>query len=84
MRRWAADNRSIYGGFFWLNGDERYRVSRDAYYMAGAGGQTTLIIPTHDLVVVRLGHYRGEFASAAGFSKALELLIEAVPIQNER
>ena len=24
------------------------------------GGQTTLIIPSHDLVVVRLAHYRGE------------------------
>jgi hypothetical protein len=29
--------------------------------------------------VVRLGHYRGESAGAAGFSKALALLLEAVP-----
>src|SRR5207249_2770025 len=76
---WAADQRRIYGAFFWLNGDGRYPVPRDAYYMAGAGGQTTLIIPSHDLVVVRLGHYRGVSAGAAGFSKALALLIEAVP-----
>ena len=81
---WAADNRPIYGAFFWLNGDRRYPVPRDAYYMAGAGGQTTLIIPSHDLVVVRLGHYRGESYAASGFSKALALLIEAVPkAQNE-
>ena len=76
---WAADNRPIYGAFFWLNGDGRYPVPRDAYYMAGAGGQTTLMIPSHDLVVVRLGHYRGEGAGALGFQKALSLLIEAVP-----
>ena len=47
--------------------------------MAGAGGQTTLIIPSHDLVIVRLGHSRGESYAASGFSKALALLIEAVP-----
>src|SRR5215475_4614717 len=76
---WAADNRPIYGAFFWLNGDGQYPVPRDAYYMAGAGGQTTLIIPSHDLVVVRLGHSRGEAYAGSGFSKALALLIEAVP-----
>jgi len=76
---WAADGRPIYGAFFWLNGDGRFPVPRDAYYMAGAGGQTTLIIPSHDLVVVRLGHFRGATASALGFDKALALLMEAVP-----
>jgi hypothetical protein len=36
--------------------------------MAGAGGQTTMIVPSHDLVVVRLGHYRGETAGAGALS----------------
>ena len=76
---WQADNRPIYGGFFWINGDGALPVPHDAYYMAGAGGQTTLIIPSHDLVVVRLGHYKGSTAGAAGFSNALALLMEAVP-----
>ena len=56
---WVADGRSIYGGFFWVNGDGNYPIPNDAYYMAGAGGQYTIIIPSHDLVVVRLGHYKG-------------------------
>jgi CubicO group peptidase (beta-lactamase class C family) len=76
---WPADQRPIYGAFFWLNGDGSLPVPRDAYYMAGAGGQTTLIVPSHDLVVVRLGHYRGAAAGALGFRKALALLMEAVP-----
>ena len=76
---WAADNRPIYGGFFWLNGDGRYPVPKDAYYMAGAGGQTTLIIPSHDLVVVRLGHYKGATPGEAALKHTLALLLEAVP-----
>jgi CubicO group peptidase (beta-lactamase class C family) len=79
---WEADKRPIYGGFFWINGDSTFPVPRDAYYMAGAGGQTTLIIPSHDLVVVRLGHYKGSQAGDAGFEKALALLMEAVPRRN--
>jgi CubicO group peptidase (beta-lactamase class C family) len=47
--------------------------------MSGAGGQTTLIIPSHDLVVVRLGHYKGSEVGSASFRKALALLMEAVP-----
>ncbi len=54
-------------------------MPEDAYYMAGAGGQTTLIVPSHDLVVVRLGHYRGAPAAEAALRRALALLVEAVP-----
>jgi CubicO group peptidase (beta-lactamase class C family) len=76
---WEADNRPIYGGFFWINGDGGFPAPRDAYFMAGAGGQTTLIIPSHDLVVVRLGHYKGSAPGEEAFKKALTLLIEAIP-----
>jgi hypothetical protein len=47
--------------------------------MSGAGGQTTLIIPSHQLVVVRMGHFKGSSAGGASFRKALALLMEAVP-----
>jgi CubicO group peptidase (beta-lactamase class C family) len=76
---WSADQRPVYGGFFWINTQGAFPVPRDAYYMAGAGGQTTLIIPSHDLVVVRLGHFKGSRAGSSGFRKALALLMEAVP-----
>src|SRR5947209_11162706 len=76
---WEDDKRPIYGGFFWINGDGRFPVPREALYMAGAGGRTTLIIPSHDLVVVRLGHYKGSEPGDKSFKRALALLMEAVP-----
>ena len=76
---WVADGRPIYGGFFWINGNGEYPVPKEAFFMSGAGGQTTLIIPDHDLVVVRLGHYKGSLAGDKGFKQALSLLMEAVP-----
>jgi CubicO group peptidase (beta-lactamase class C family) len=79
---WEADKRPIYGAFFWLNRDGTFPVPNEAYYMSGAGGQTTLIIPSHDLVVVRLGHYKGEPFGAQSFRRALALLMEAVPRRN--
>jgi CubicO group peptidase (beta-lactamase class C family) len=79
---WEADKRPVYGGFFWLNGEGTFPVPRDAYYMSGAGGQTTLIIPSHDLVVVRMGHFKGAEPGGAGFRRALALLMEAVPSRN--
>jgi CubicO group peptidase (beta-lactamase class C family) len=80
---WEADGRPIYGGFFWLNGTGTFPVPRNAYYMSGAGGQTTLIVPSHDLVVVRLGHYKGAQAGGQALRRALELLLETVPERAE-
>jgi CubicO group peptidase (beta-lactamase class C family) len=76
---WVADGRPIYGGFFWINGDGAIPVPKSAYYMAGAGGQYTMIIPTHDLVVVRLGHFKGDEVGSKDFNQALVLFQEAVP-----
>ncbi len=79
---WAADNQPVYGGFIWINGTGEYPVEKEAYYFSGAGGQTTLVIPSHDMVVVRLRHYKGSQAGEDGFKKALSLLMEAVPAHN--
>lgn len=74
---WA---RPEYGGFFWLNRVQTFpAVPEDAYYMAGAGGQYTIIIPTHDLVVVRIGHYTGSEPGSRALNAALAVLMEAVP-----
>ena len=76
---WEADGRPVYGAFFWINGAGAYPLPRDAYYMSGAGGQKTLIVPSHDLVVVRLGHFRGAGPGDAALARALALLMQAVP-----
>ncbi len=76
---WKEDGRPIYGGFFWINGNETFPIPKDAYYMAGAGGQYTFIIPSHDLVVVRLGHFKGMGPGTESLKQALALLLEAVP-----
>jgi CubicO group peptidase (beta-lactamase class C family) len=76
---WKEDGRPVYGGFFWINGSGQLPVPKDAFYMSGAGEQMTLIVPSHDLVVVRLGHDRGEKAARPGLKRALALLLEAVP-----
>jgi CubicO group peptidase (beta-lactamase class C family) len=76
---WVADQNPVYGGFFWINGDGSYPVPRSAYFMSGAGGQKTMIIPSHDLVVVRLGHFKGADEGVKSFKKSLALLMEAVP-----
>jgi len=76
---WQADQRPVYGGFFWINGDRSFPLPANAYYMAGAGGQFAFVIPSHDLVVVRLGHYRGAAWGTQSLGRALRLLLEATP-----
>jgi CubicO group peptidase (beta-lactamase class C family) len=69
----------VYGGLFWVNGDGGWNVPKSAYLANGAGGQRTIIIPTHDLVVVRMGHYRGDRAGMKALNAALAELMLAVP-----
>jgi CubicO group peptidase (beta-lactamase class C family) len=77
---WEADKQPIYGGgLFWLNGDGFYPAPRDAFYMQGVGGQSVLIIPSHQLAIVRLGHYKGQAAGLPALRKAVGILVEAVP-----
>jgi CubicO group peptidase (beta-lactamase class C family) len=46
-----------YGGFWWLNHEsEQFRsLPADVYFASGAFGQNILVIPSHDLVISRMG-----------------------------
>lgn len=69
----------VYGGLVWLNFAGQWRVPTDAYYLAGAGGQFTIVVPSRELVVVRMGHQRGGPVSRDGLNEALGLLTEVLP-----
>ena len=51
----TADIGNMYGGQFWLVPDDRTDVPGDAYMTNGNRGQFTIIVPSHDLVIVRRG-----------------------------
>ncbi|CAN5256137.1 serine hydrolase [soil metagenome] len=52
-----ADPDHHYGGQFWLNAGGRYpSIPEDAYWAGGARGQVTMVIPSRNVVIARLGH----------------------------
>jgi CubicO group peptidase (beta-lactamase class C family) len=82
---WVADGRPVYGGgFFWVNGDSALPLPRTAIAMRGAGGQSATLIPSHDLVVVRIGKYRGAGPGGRALTRGFELLMHIVPARAAR
>lgn len=73
-----AWRRPEYGGQFWVNGIGQWNLPRDAYFMSGAGGQHTFIVPSHDLVIVRMGHQRGAPVGAKLLNQSLAAIVAAV------
>lgn len=74
-----AWEREEYGALFWLNRDGRWNLPKDTFYMAGGGGQFTFVVPSLDLVVVRMGHYKGGMANDdTGMALAPRALNEAL------
>jgi CubicO group peptidase (beta-lactamase class C family) len=75
-----TDPRQGYGGLFWVNaGGAMPDVPRDAYWPAGFMGQRTVIIPSLDLVVVRLGPSPG--GSGQYFNRVIGELVAALGIE---
>jgi len=62
-----------YGGLWWLNlGGRHPDIPSDAYWAAGFMGQVTMVIPSRDIVVVRLG------PSPGGFDEYLNATVSAI------
>jgi CubicO group peptidase (beta-lactamase class C family) len=75
--------RPEYGGLFWLNRVGTWALPEDTYLAAGAGGQNTYIVPSLDLVIVRMGHFRGTAggASRRANNRAFTLIKEALGVR---
>ncbi len=77
VRQPAPNAGGIYGGHFWLNRGSRYPdAPQDIFSMDGFHGQKVFIIPSEDLVVVRLGLTYNE--SDFDFNGWLQEIIAAV------
>jgi CubicO group peptidase (beta-lactamase class C family) len=51
----TAERGNHYGGQWWLVPDDRKDVPKSAYSTSGNRGQYVIVVPTHDLVIVRRG-----------------------------
>ena len=51
----SAVHGNFYGGQWWLVPQDRTDVPRDAYATAGNRGQYVIVLPSHDIVIVRRG-----------------------------
>lgn len=51
----TAETGREYGGQWWLVPDRRTDVPRDAYSTAGNRGQYVVVVPSHNIVIVRRG-----------------------------
>ena len=51
----TAKTGNFYGGQWWLLPDDRTDVPHDAYSTAGKRGQYVIVVPSHDLFIVRRG-----------------------------
>jgi CubicO group peptidase (beta-lactamase class C family) len=70
-----------YGGLFKLNGTGTWNLPNDAYYMSGASVNRVLVVPSHDLVIVRMGRSQGGDIGERALNDALGKLIDAIDTQ---
>jgi CubicO group peptidase (beta-lactamase class C family) len=68
-----------YGGLFRLNGTGLWNLPKDSFYMSGAGVNRVMVVPSMDMVVVRMGHSRGGQTGEKALNNAFKKLSSAVP-----
>ena len=73
-----ADKSRVYGGLFWLNRGGAWKgVPDDAYMSSGHMGQHTMVLPSRDVVVVRMGPSPG--GSQAYLSELVAKILQGLP-----
>jgi CubicO group peptidase (beta-lactamase class C family) len=79
-----ADNNGTYGAHFWINLEPRKNQfvllpggPTSAFEASGNAGQYVIIVPTHDLLIVRLGEMQS--TNWNDLNAALAKLLEAFP-----
>src|SRR5258708_819670 len=70
---------STYGAMVWVNARGVWPLPRDAFAFRGAGEQDVYVIPSRELVIVRMGDYVGARLGAADLQRAQVLLMQVVP-----
>lgn len=68
----------VYGYQCWLNRSGEWALPDDAYFFAGDALQRTFVIPSLDLVVVRLGHTLGTPVAGAALDKSLVRILATI------
>lgn len=77
VRKAAPNSNGLYGAHFWLNKGKKFPdVPTDLYAMTGFIGQIVAIIPSKDMVIVRLGITSKK--DGFDFNKWLKEIIDAV------
>jgi CubicO group peptidase (beta-lactamase class C family) len=73
-----ADKSRGYGGLFWLNRGGAWKgVPEDAFMASGSMGQHTMVIPSKDMVVVRMGPSPG--GSQDYLARLVSRILEGLP-----
>ena len=80
VKKEAPNSDGIYGGHFWLNKGKRYPdIPTDLFSLDGFHGQKVFIIPSKNLVIVRLGLLYNE--NDLYFNSWLKDIIQAIDIK---
>lgn len=68
----------VYGGMVWVNADSSWALPRSSFAFRGAGEQDVFVVPSHDMVIVRMGHFPGARWGAQDVLRAQAILMDAV------
>lgn len=67
-----------YGAGFWLDGEHGIPLPPDAFWMLGVGLNTAYVVPSRQLVIIRMGHTLGGRAYAKVQDQVLKGIVGAL------